>query len=208
MGLYIGNTKYKAIVNGITHKVITKLPYDAEIEYLESTGMQYIDTGIVANENMSFYVDFDITQYTLNNQYGFVFGTRTAIRENAYHFWEYNNNKVVLSLGTKQTQVPIAHNGRHRVEYNGLSSMIVDGVEYKVMKDAITTPTTILAFAIRLNSGNIHVGKVRIYNLKLGNVRDLIPVRVGTTGYLYDKISGKLFSNEGTSNFILGNDKN
>lgn len=27
------------------------LPYDAEVEYLESTGTQWIDTGIIATEN-------------------------------------------------------------------------------------------------------------------------------------------------------------
>ena len=36
---------------------------------------------------------------------------------------------------------------------------------------------------------------------------DLIPVRVGQVGYMYDKISGQLFGNSGTGNFILGPDK-
>jgi hypothetical protein len=38
-------------------------------------------------------------------------------------------------------------------------------------------------------------------------VRDMIPVRVGNVGYLYDKVSGQLFGNSGTGNFILGPDK-
>ena len=36
---------------------------------------------------------------------------------------------------------------------------------------------------------------------------DLIPVRVGQVGYMYDKVSRQLFGNSGTGNFILGNDK-
>jgi hypothetical protein len=35
---------------------------------------------------------------------------------------------------------------------------------------------------------------------------DLIPVRKGTTGYMYDKITGKLFGNAGTGTFTLGPD--
>ena len=35
---------------------------------------------------------------------------------------------------------------------------------------------------------------------------DLIPVRKGTIGYMYDKVSGQLFGNAGTGSFILGND--
>lgn len=37
-------------------------------------------------------------------------------------------------------------------------------------------------------------------------IMDLIPVRIGDIGYMYDKVSGKLFGNEGTGEFILGPD--
>ena len=37
-------------------------------------------------------------------------------------------------------------------------------------------------------------------------VRNFIPVRVGNVGYMYDKVSGQLFGNSGTGNFILGPD--
>lgn len=34
---------------------------------------------------------------------------------------------------------------------------------------------------------------------------DLISVRVGQVGYMYDKVSGQLFGNAGTGTFVLGN---
>lgn len=37
-------------------------------------------------------------------------------------------------------------------------------------------------------------------------VLDLIPVRIGQTGYMYDKVSGQLFGNSGSGQFILGDD--
>jgi hypothetical protein len=38
-------------------------------------------------------------------------------------------------------------------------------------------------------------------------MRDFIPVRKGSTGYMYDRVSGHLFGNEAsTGDFILGND--
>jgi hypothetical protein len=50
----------------------------------------------------------------------------------------------------------------------------------------------------------------RIYYLKVLNgnqpVFDAIPVRVGQVGYMYDKVSGQLFGNAGTGDFILGPD--
>lgn len=37
-------------------------------------------------------------------------------------------------------------------------------------------------------------------------IRDYLPVRVGQVGYLYDRISGQLFGNVGSGEFILGPD--
>ena len=50
------------------------------------------------------------------------------------------------------------------------------------------------------------LSQIRIYHAKFGNVRDFIPVRVGQTGYLYDRVSGQLFGNLGSGDFILGPD--
>ena len=38
-------------------------------------------------------------------------------------------------------------------------------------------------------------------------ILDLIPVRVGDVGYMYDRVSGQLFGNQGTGDFIIGPDK-
>jgi hypothetical protein len=37
-------------------------------------------------------------------------------------------------------------------------------------------------------------------------VLDLIPVRKGNVGYMYDRVSGQLFGNQGTGEFVLGPD--
>lgn len=37
-------------------------------------------------------------------------------------------------------------------------------------------------------------------------VRDFVPCRIGTTGYLYDRVSQTLFGNIGTGDFVLGPD--
>jgi hypothetical protein len=35
---------------------------------------------------------------------------------------------------------------------------------------------------------------------------DFIPVRVGNVGYMFDRVSGTLFGNDGTGDFIVGSD--
>ena len=52
--------------------------------------------------------------------------------------------------------------------------------------------------------------KERIYYYRIYNsgvlVRDFIPVRNGQTGFMYDRVTGALFPNEGSGSFTLGPD--
>lgn len=51
----------------------------------------------------------------------------------------------------------------------------------------------------------------KVYSFKIWQngtlVRDYIPVRKGTVGYLYDRVTHKLFGNAGTGDFVIGPDK-
>lgn len=52
-----------------------KLPYDAEVEYLESTGTQWIDTGVsVVNSLVGTIIDFQATTATSSTHDQWVFG--------------------------------------------------------------------------------------------------------------------------------------
>lgn len=50
--------------------------------------------------------------------------------------------------------------------------------------------------------------KISAFQVTRGHdlVLDLIPVRVGSVGYMYDRVSGTLFGNIGTGDFIVGPD--
>ena len=59
--------------------------------------------------------------------------------------------------------------------------------------------------------GNLpETGQTRIYPVEITSdsvlVRKVIPVRVGNVGYMYDRVTRKLFGNAGTGNFTLGPD--
>lgn len=56
--------------------------------------------------------------------------------------------------------------------------------------------------------GDTFTGRISNVRISKGSeiVRDFIPVRIGTTGYMYDKVSRQLFANAGTGRFVLGND--
>lgn len=59
--------------------------------------------------------------------------------------------------------------------------------------------------ATQIRTGNNDIAYVQLS--KNGELLgDFIPVRVGQVGYMYDKVSGQLFGNAGTGEFILGPD--
>lgn len=186
-------------------------PYDAEVEWLSSDGSAYIDTGIVPKDTprvvinlMSLigYVDID------------VFG--------------FSSNTVPSFIGNFNVSNDVQYFGYYRYySVNGIGQEIISSISYNdwaewdlgyIIKCNNVTLKTLTKQSFASNSQilylfkgrhicnfNIRVGKVKIYDgdeLK----RDFIPVRVGTTGYMYDKVSGQLFGNAGTGDFILGND--
>lgn len=56
-----------------------------------------------------------------------------------------------------------------------------------------------------------YIRKGKIASLKITNINDevvldMIPVRIEQVGYMFDRVSGELFGNSGTGDFVLGND--
>lgn len=181
-----------------------KLPYDAEIEYLESSGNQYIDTGVVLDATMTVRVLYDYIQS------GFVFGARNNIfdgysgvinESNGYYHIRYGN-KALYQLNTSlygTNDVVISPTG---VVLNGKT------VSVATYGDVFFSGHCFL-FTIN-NGGSPYLGAYafnRIRRFSIDNIIDLIPVRVGQVGYMYDKVSKQLFGNSGTGDFILGPDK-
>lgn len=178
------------------------LPYDAEIEYIgKGAGdTAFIDTGINGNQDIRFEISF------LSNVYGsYAIGGRR----------EGNTNSLSLTLqstkrfGNKTTTygTPTANNVHtYIIDNTGLK---LDGATLATWSNvADYSCGSLMLFSIGSSTafldGNIY--SCRIWeNNQL--VRDMLPVRVGATGYMYDKVSGQLFGNVGTGDFVLGNDK-
>lgn len=194
IGLFGGNS---------SSKKGKKLPYDAEIEYLESTGTQYIDTGVVLDATMTVRVLYDYIQN------GFVFGARASVNSGYSGVTNESMGTYNIRYGNKniyaQPTIP-----------RGTNDVIISPIGV-ILNGATVSSTTYgndffsghcFLFTIN-NNGQPLIGDyavIRIIRFSIDNIIDLIPVRVGTTGYMYDKVSGELFGNSGTGDFILGPD--
>ena len=184
-------------------------PYDAEVEYLESTGTQWINTRIVPTLNTKVVVKVAFTRRTYTGYYGvrdgdFLRFTCTTFSNGSSFVFSMNydawpTNRASCSLNTPF--VLMAKNGQYSINNNTYSSAVVTNKIFN---------STFLLF--RYFGGSSYENSyMRLYFIEFYEndilTHSFIPVRKSTTGYLYDKVSGKLFGNAGTGNFILGPDK-
>lgn len=190
------------------------LPYDAEIEYMQGDGVSYIDTGIICSNDSKVELKAKNNNNTIANG---MFGSRIYVDKMSRCFYLYSLNTSQVQFGFNNTgenaNTETSAEHTYIIEKNGCYR---DGVKVLDVSNApFVCPSSALLFSCHTGSNGLNVDSRmmtgRINYCKIWNsnvlVRDLIPVRVGTTGYMYDKVSGQLFSNQGTGAFILGPDK-
>lgn len=188
------------------------LPYDAEIEYLESTGTQWIDTGI--NFNGSSKIEISFMGLANGNLAVFGGNNGSAYNQGEFSLFLLNNVfDIVIPISNSQSYVPFKSNYTINTVYSisvDRTSFILNGTSYSVnMYSNYVCNRSLYLYATNRGSAQYNA-VMKLYHCKIYDgdmlVRDYIPVRVGTTGYLYDKVSGELFGNAGTGSFVLGND--
>lgn len=200
------------------------IPYQ-RIEYLEGDGNSYIDTQIAFTDGFSWEVKFsNLLSYA--NVVRTLIGARTSTVRTSILFRSGNiNYGVVVNIaGYADTTTPFKigniSTGEHIIKfyasgnYGNLwldNELILDNVRFV---GSYISGTTMSVFADHFGGSDYReISKdAKLYYLKLWQgqtlVGDFIPVRIGTTGYLYDQVSGELFGNLGSGNFILGPDIN
>ena len=221
-----GDVKSIAI-GGVT--VWTKpnpLPYDAEVEFIESTGAQYVDTGVLVDPTVhSFSLDCSFEgSFQISNSIVFLDARDTnasnPIKTVTLNFGgETTQNKTVLCWFNVQGQNQALFRDNFALERGVLSYsngvVTRNGVSISVQTSSGLRERTLLLCARRYadNSTIAAFGAyhVRVYGFTISSgstpVRSYVPVRVGQTGYLFDRVSGQLFGNAGTGDFTLGPDK-
>lgn len=198
-----------SIVNRRRVMMDMKLPYDAEVEYLESEGNCSINTDYVpTGDDIRIQTKVLFKGYTDSTAWAAWFIAYTNEQSNTYRFIRNSNttNQILLSNGSKASggskTLSVSLNTIYSIDFNR-NRYIIN-----------TTSGTFYTLKGTENSGYLYIfspkfkGAFFFFRLWKDDVLmlDLVPVRKGTTGYMYDKVSGKLFGNEGTGEFILGPD--
>ena len=200
------------------------LPYDAEVEYLESTGTQYIDTGLYGRDGLRAKCSFAADVYNAANPFPFCarrgpnqFGCGIRIVSNVPKFYAGMMRAV--------SDIADADGGWHGIEIVTVSYdkyVVFDGVSVATSATANSyeTQNNVVLFAhanatigASPNCGSGRIGSFSLYDETAQTLLlDYIPVRFTneqgvSEGAMYDRVSGQLFRNAGTGAFTIGPDK-
>lgn len=186
------------------------------LEYIQSSGTQYIDTGFKPNQNTRLVLDFENTGNYSSMTTGLcpLFGARNAsaaASAAAFAMW----------IGTKS----YPHYGN--VSYNANGNFTVDlnaRLTYEMNKNVVSIGSTVITCSSATfttnynlclltinNYGTIETRRAsgKLWSAKIYDngalVRDFVPCKnaSGTVG-LYDIVNGVFYENKGSGAFIAG----
>lgn len=212
MRLYRGNTKYK-LYSGDNIKKILLNNMVVPVEYLESTGTQYINTNIIPDAETGIYLKSTCS----NNTDTYIVGLRDTNGDTRWCIG-HSNQGYYYGYGSYVAISNRITNFTSKSYLNWLNNKkFISTDDNNICESNLSTLSFTPTNKIRLfGSSGVAASYAawlgKIYEVKISQgstiISDIIPVRIGSVGYMYDKISGQLFSNQGTGNFILGNDIN
>ena len=191
------------------------LPYDAEVEYIESTGTQTIDTGIVVDDNY-YVLQCDMCSSTLGQSVAWstYFGSYNG--ESAKSTRIINN---ATNLNSMYGGYMRRSNGQRFITGNYFVAQDRSQYTLEYMKMTIVRPE-FGDWIIPLDApeGNPDTSTVKLFGACMRcwgfrishegvDVIDFIPVRFTneqgvSEGAMYDRVSGQLFRNAGTGAFL------
>lgn len=190
-----------------TNRRMKLIPPYERIEYIESNGSSYIDTGIYGSDSL----DIEISIHYTFKKSIFFLASRLSPKELTYSLvgdasfshirFDYNNTLNVLGY----------YIDKITIRKSGLSVFVNNVFKNNVSKDKFTTPSTLLLFGI-LQNGAVNSAPAggKVYFLKMKEngvlVRDFVPAKRKSDGVIcmYDLIGRKFYTSPNGVAFTRG----
>ena len=183
-------------------KMMKLLPYDAEGEWIDFNGGAGVDTGIVPTLTTITSINCCFTDDSG------VVSTIFAADNLGYVLRRSNKNSLQYSGGEwwVDANVDFTVFANYSIRQDGAYK---DGL--KIIDRALSkNQTQSLTIGFRRSQPS-QVGGLRVKAFSMSDnnetLRDYTPVRVGSVGYFYDKVSKQLFGNSFAGELVIGPDK-
>ena len=186
-----------------------------QVEYLQGTGTQYIDTGIIPSNTDTVASDFQLTNNTISDNTLFYIDNGSA-QTNAYGISMANladRKLYVCGWGDKYTSVFSTNLVKHTMSLcNGVFTL--DNNIVSTSESSSTSPNvtrSIKLFGWDRNGTVIIKGLVRVFGFTImsgSNVKrlDLVPCvrKSDSKPGMFDTVTETFFINSGTGEFTVG----
>ena len=191
--------------------------YDAEVEYLQSDGNQYIDSGIECTGDLKVHFEGLVTSTVNASACGGIHATSPYFR---HHWSPYTSSNFYWIQKSTSNSSSIQYGNSKDTYYevvvdpiNGTGSVNGTAKTFTALQASYTTGQNYFIFARKASDGAMQSRPSRFTFFKMWRngtlLRDFIPVRKDGVGYFYDKVSKTLFGNASSEGaFTYGADKN
>ena len=188
-----------------------------ELEYIEGTGTQYIDTGISATEGFTFDADLMVTGAP-STKIACIVGAHQEGPPYLRSYVSFNKQTYEIAAGDSYGNFgTIAVNSRvtlHACNRDQMISASVNSasqvIQWQEQGSVGYSPKTLQLFMANGGAQWFEPAHMRVYSLKLYTdgpmLRNMVPARRDSDGAvgMYDTVSGQFFGNSGTGAFVEG----
>lgn len=185
------------------------------VQYIKSTGVEYIDTNLSAPEGFEVEIKINIDKVT--GSWAPILGAHEPSAPYKRNFIAYGSNKKMeMDAGDKITQTSVTLAGDDVIKASNVKNNFYLNVNGTTYNPTITTNSSNIAYSGRTlhllhNNGydlGYTTGKVYYCKITVGGalVRNFVPVARLTDNKigLYDTINGVFYTNQGLGEFNAG----
>ena len=179
-----------------------------ELEYIESSGTQYINTGFNPDNNTRLVVDFETLTAQTDKHF---FGSRVAMSSTSFCFIDAAEGDFRDDYARLQHTFSSSINevGRYTLDKNKNVTSFA-GSSHSHSYSSFSIPYPIYLCALDTGGRTTTFSSMRIYSCDIydngARARGFIPVKRDSDGAvgLYDEVGGEFYGNDGTGSFTAG----
>ena len=176
-----------------------------KLDYIESSGTQYINTGFKPNQNTRCVMDIE----NLSSAQAAFFGARANQNAASFTYFSLTATTGRSDYGSSKQSMSFTNTvGRYTVDQNK-NVCTANGVTATGTANTFQLTNNLYLMAVNQADAAIQNAKLKLYSAKIYDngtlVRDFIPCK-NTTGALglWDNVNSKFYANAGTGTFTTG----
>ena len=177
-----------------------------ELEYIESSGTQWIDTGFAPNQNTR--ITMTSTFVDSSPQYSALFGARAGGENQFWPYWVPGSNRFQARYGAESLAINSTLQNQDVVDFNK-NVCTINGATDEASFTEFQSAYSAFLFAVNSSGAAQYRSSIRLYACAIYDsgtlIRDYIPCKTqsGECG-LYDLVNAQFYGNAGSGAFAAG----